>query len=116
MNCHKEYNLDYMLKFKDKKEIPTCKCGGYIKPDVVLYEEMLPEETVEKAIKAISECDTLIIGGTSLNVYPAAGLINYFNGNNLVIINKEHLNVPGSLEINEPIGEVFSKIKVNKKV
>lgn len=114
IKCNKKYDLDYVLKFKDKKEIPTCKCGGYIKPDVVLYEEMLPEDTVEKAIKAISTCDTLIIGGTSLNVYPAAGLINYFNGNNLVIINKEHLNIPDALEINEPIGEVFSQIKIKK--
>ena len=99
-------------KFKDKKEIPTCECGGVIKPDVVLYGEALPEDVVEGSIEKISECDTLIVGGTSLNVYPAAGLINYFRGKNLVVINKEKLNIVNALEINENIGEVFSKIKI----
>ena len=110
--CLKEYNLDYMLKFKDKKEIPLCECGGIIKPDVVLYGESLPADVVEEAIEKIRECDTLIVGWTSLNVYPAAGLINYFRGKNLVVINKEKLNITNALEINENIGEVFSKIKI----
>lgn len=110
--CSKEYNLDYMLKFKDKKEIPLCECGGVIKPDVVLYGEALPEDVVEGSIEKISKCDTLIVGGTSLNVYPAAGLINYFRGKNLVVINKEKLNIVNALEINKNIGEVFSKIKI----
>ena len=106
--CNKEYSLEDMIKFKN---IPTCKCGGIIKPDVVLYNEPLNDKDHIKAIKYISEADTLIVGGTSLNVYPAAGLINYFKGKNLIIINKEHLNVNCTLQINEPIGEVFSKIK-----
>ena len=107
VKCNKEYKLDDVLN----KEIPTCTCSGLIKPDVVLYGEPLYEDYYEKAIKYISEADTLIVGGTSLNVYPAAGLINCFRGKNLVIINKEKLNVNCTLQINEPIGKVFSKIK-----
>lgn len=106
--CNKEYNLNDMLSFKD---LPTCSCGGLIKPDVVLYGEPLNNDNYMNAIKYISEADTLIVGGTSLNVYPAAGLINCFRGKNLVIINKEKLNVNCTLQINEPIGKVFSKIK-----
>ena len=106
--CNKEYNLNDMLSFKD---LPTCSCGGLIKPDVVLYGEPLNNDNYMNAIKYISKADTLIVGGTSLNVYPAAGLINYFRGKNLVIINKEKLNVNCTLQINEPIGKVFSKIK-----
>ena len=108
INCNKEYSLDDMLKFKD---IPICSCGKLIKPDVVLYGEPLNNDDYMNAIKYISEADTLIVGGTSLNVYPAAGLINSFNGKNLIIINKEKLNVDCTLQINEPIGEVFKKIK-----
>lgn len=106
--CNKEYNLNDMLSFNG---LPTCSCGGLIKPDVVLYGEPLNNDNYMNAIKYISEADTLIVGGTSLNVYPAAGLINYFRGKNLVIVNKEKLNVDCSLQINEPIGKVFSKIK-----
>ena len=106
--CNKEYNLNDMLSFKD---LPTCSCGGLIKPDVILYGEPLNNDNYMNAIKYISKADTLIVGGTSLNVYPAAGLINYFRGKNLVIINKEKLNVNCTLQINEPIGKVFSKIK-----
>lgn len=106
--CNKEYDLNDMLSFKD---LPTCSCGGLIKPDVVLYGEPLNNDNYMNAIKYISEADTLIVGGTSLNVYPAAGLINYFRGKNLIIINKEKLNVNCTLQINEPIGKVFSKIK-----
>ena len=106
--CNKKYDLEYMLKFKNK--IPTCTCGSIIKPDVVLYQEPLDDNNIYNAIKYISEADTLIIGGTSLTVYPAAGLINYFKGNNLIIINKDHINTNCTLQINEPIGEVFRKI------
>ena len=113
INSLKFDNLKRKSKeFKDKKEIPLCECGGVIKPDVVLYGEALPEDVVEGSIEKISKCDTLIVGGTSLNVYPAAGLINYFRGKNLVVINKEKLNIVNALEINENIGEVFSKIKI----
>lgn len=84
--CRNFYDADYIMKAEG---IPTCeKCGGIVKPDVVLYEEGLDEKTVEGAIAAIAKADTLIIGGTSLVVYPAAGLIDYFHGKNLVLINK----------------------------
>lgn len=105
--CNKEYKLDDIFG----KEIPTCTCSGLIKPDVVLYGEPLNDNDYVSAIKHLSEADTLIVGGTSLNVYPAAGLINYFNGKNLIVINKEKLKVDCTLQINEPIGEVFRKIK-----
>ena len=106
--CDKEYNLEEMLSFDG---LPTCSCGGLIKPDVVLYGEPLNNDNYMNAIKYISEADTLIVGGTSLNVYPAAGMINAFRGKNLIIVNKEKLNVDCTLQINEPIGKIFSKIK-----
>lgn len=113
IKCNKEYNLKELIKIKNKSidGIPTCKCGGIIKPDVVLYEEALPENEVKNAIKVISNADTLIVGGTSLNVYPASSFINYFHGKNLVIINKEKLNINSTLQIQEPISKVFSQIK-----
>ena len=90
------------------------KCGGLIKPDVVLYEEGLDQEVIEGAVKAIKAADTLIIGGTSLTVYPAAGLINYFRGENLVLLNKSSTpqDSMASLVIHEPIGQVLSQIQV----
>lgn len=106
--CLKKYTLDEI----DRKGIPKCSCGGIIKPDVVLYEEALDEKVMMSAIKYISECDTIIVGGTSLNVYPAAGLIRFFKGKNLVVINLEKINQPCTLQINDKIGEVFSKIKL----
>jgi len=107
--CNKFYSLDDMLKYTG---VPVCECGGIIKPDVTLYEERLNDEVLNKAIEAISNADTLIVGGTSLNVYPAAGLINFFNGKHLVIINRDKLNVYGALQINDSIAKVFSNIKV----
>ena len=107
IDCNKEYKLDDVLG----KDIPICTCKGLIKPDVVLYGEPLYEDYYEDAIKYISEADTLIVGGTSLNVYPAAGLINCFRGKNLIVINKEKLNIDCTLQINKPIGEVFKQIK-----
>lgn len=106
--CHKKYSLSDITG----KAIPRCDCGGIIKPDVVLYEEPLDEEVLEKSINYISKCDTLIVGVTSLNVYPAAGLIRYFQGKNLVVINLDKISQPCTLQINEKIGEVFSKIKL----
>lgn len=108
--CHKFFDSEYVFA---QENVPYCdSCGGLIKPDVVLYEEGLDDETVEGAVRAISECDVLIIGGTSLNVYPAAGLIRYFRGNNLVIINKSPTQYDrnADLLICRNIGEVFSKI------
>lgn len=94
--------------------IPHCECGGLIKPDVVLYEEQLDDEVVERAVNAIRCADTLIIGGTSLAVYPAAGMISYFGGSNLVLINKSNTSADhiANLVIHEPIGETLGKISV----
>lgn len=109
--CHKEYPLDYIL---ESESIPRCECGGIIKPDVVLYEEPLNNAILSFAIDYISHAETLIIGGTSLVVYPAAGLINYFNGKNLVLINKSETPYDdiANLVINEAIGETLSQIKI----
>ena len=85
MRCKKQYSARFV---KESKGIPTCDCGGTIRPDVVLYEEGLDNQIIQKSIRAISEADMLIIGGTSLVVYPAAGLIDYYHGNKLVLINK----------------------------
>lgn len=91
--------------------IPKCSCGGTIKPDVVLYEESLKSEDIEGAVSEISSADTLIIGGTSLVVYPAAGLVRYFNGKHLVVINKSEINAGNAeLVINDSIGKVFESV------
>lgn len=110
LKCHKFYDASYVF---NSKGIPLCSCGGIIKPDVVLYEEPLNYDTLEKAILAISNCDLLIIGGTSLNVYPAASLINYFKGRNIVLINRDTTLYDNrcSLIINDNIGDVFKKIE-----
>lgn len=103
---------------KNSDGIPRCpKCGGIIKPDVVLYEEGLDDTVIRKSVKAIMEADVLIIGGTSLVVYPAAGLIDYFRGSRLVLINKSATGRESraDLVITDPIGEVFSQIKVSEK-
>ena len=107
--CHKFYDADFVF---NSKGIPSCKCGGIIKPDVVLYEEPLDEATYTASIKAISACDTLIIGGTSLTVYPASGLIRYFKGNNLILINKSitPFDNIANLVINDSLGKVFSNL------
>lgn len=107
--CKKEYNLDFIL---ESEGIPHCTCGGIIKPDVVLYEEALDMNILNKSAQYIMSADTLIVGGTSLVVYPAAGLINYFKGKNLVLINKSKTDYDllASLVINEAIGETLNKI------
>ena len=112
IKCERIYNLKDILKFKG--DIPKCECGGIIKPNVVLYEEPLNEHYINLAIANLLEADTLIVGGTSLNVYPAAGLIRYFNGKNLIIINKDATSYDelATLVIREPIGKVFKQIKV----
>ena len=91
---------------------PMCECGGIIKPDVVLYEEMLDDDCINKAVKFISEADVLVIGGTSLNVYPAAGLINYFQGSKSVLINKAvtAADARADIVIHDSIGKVLSQI------
>lgn len=112
VDCGKFFDLQYIV---DSDGHPKCdKCGGIVKPDVVLYEEGLDDSTVSGAVKAITEADMLIIGGTSLNVYPAAGLINYYRGNKLVLINMSKTPMDGraNLCIYEKIGEVLSQIEV----
>ncbi len=110
MKCGKEYDYKYVF---NSKGIPKCSCGGIIKPDVVLYEEPLDENVVSKAIKAIEECDVLIVAGTSLVVYPAAMYIRYFRGKHLVIINRDKTQYDdvAELVIHENMGEIFSKLK-----
>ncbi len=107
--CRKFYDAEFIL---NSEGIPRCSCGGIIKPDVVLYEESLDDDTVTGAVNAIINADTLIIGGTSLNVYPAAGLIRYFRGSDLVIINKSPTNMDSGADllICRNIGEVFSQV------
>ena len=92
--------------------IPRCSCGGVIRPDIVLYEEPLDDAVVSEAIRVISEAEVLIIGGTSLNVYPAAGLINYYRGNKLALVNlsRTPYDDEADLVINEKIGKVFSQL------
>lgn len=108
-SCHKSYSVYDILNAED---IPRCTCGGIIKPDVVLYEEGLDEGVLEAAIEYISNADVLIIGGTSLSVYPAAGLIRYFRGSNLVLINKSTTDFDrnADLLIQKSLGEVFNRI------
>ena len=110
VKCHAFYDEKFIL---ESKGVPTCtKCGGNVKPDVVLYEEGLDDNVIRGAIAAISKADTLIIGGTSLVVYPAAGLINYFRGKNLVLINKSSTSADNKadLVINETLGNVFKEV------
>lgn len=111
MECGKFYDADFI---KNSSGIPKCQCGGTIKPDVVLYQEGLDQNILNNSINAIINADTLIIGGTSLNVYPAAGLIQYFKGNNLVIINKSPTSADrqADLHMNGNIGEIFSQIRI----
>ncbi len=112
--CHAFYDVDYVKSFKG--DVPTCKCGGIVKPEVVLYEEALDQDTVEGAVNAIAGADLLIVAGTSLTVYPASGLIRYFRGKNLVVINKDD-NISlgkGALFIKGKVGEVLSQIAVKK--
>ena len=107
--CGKFYDAKYV---KEYPGIPKCECGGVIKPDVVLYEEGLDNTVISKAIKAISEADMLIIGGTSLVVYPAAGFVDYFRGHHLVVLNKSTTSrdAYADLCIQEPIGEVLGAV------
>ena len=109
MKCKKFYDAEYIFNSND---IPKCECGGIVKPDVVLYEEGLNEDTIEGAISAIENADMLIIGGTSLTVYPASGLINYYKGNKLVLINRDETNYDkrANLVINDSLGKVFSEL------
>ena len=109
MECHKFFGPEKI--FETKAPIPLCdECGGIIKPDVVLYEEGLDQKIMQDSVTSIMEADMLIVGGTSLMVYPAAGLIRYYNGNKMVLINKDKTDYDGyaNLVINDSLGKVFN--------
>lgn len=114
MSCGKFHDIDFISNSENAPDtLPRCECGGLVKPDVVLYEEGLNDDIIKGSIQAISEADLLIIGGTSLVVYPAAGLIQYFHGKNLVLINKSETQADSQadLVIHDSLGKVFSQIK-----
>lgn len=110
LRCHKEYGLEAI---QNSSGVPRCSCGGVIKPDVVLYEESLDQATLEGAVRAISKADMLIVAGTSLAVYPASGLINYYSGNRLVVINRSPtpMDSRADLVITGSVGEVLEQIR-----
>ena len=109
-NCHRFFDESYVFQ---SDGIPHCSCGGVIKPDVVLYEEPLNENIVQETIKEINEAELLIVGGTSLTVYPAAGFLDYFHGKHLVLINRDSTSLDSrfDLVIHESLGKVFESIK-----
>lgn len=107
--CRKFHDAEFV---QNSDGIPRCSCGGIVKPDVVLYEEGLDEETIERSICAIMDADLLIVGGTSLTVYPAAGLINYYRGNRLVLINRDETPYDhrADLVFHQSLGSIFSEL------
>ena len=109
VKCRKFYPAEYV---KNAKDIPLCDCGGSVKPDVVLYEEGLDDKTLRNAIHAIAKADLLIVGGTSLTVYPAAGLLRYYGGNRLVLINRDETPYDSyaNLVIHDSLGNIFSQL------
>lgn len=109
MECGKFYDAKFIF---NSKGIPRCDCGGTVKPDVVLYEESLNDEILGNSVRAIQNADLMIVAGTSLTVYPASGLINYFRGQNLVLINRDVTPYDGraNLVINESLGKIFEKL------
>ena len=111
MKCHKFYDAKYVF---ESTGIPKCECGGIIKPDVVLYEEGLNDEIINNSVRSIQEVDFMIVAGTSLTVQPASGLINFFKGRNLVLINRDATPYDriANLVINESLGDVFKEIIV----
>lgn len=111
VKCHRFYSAEFI---KQNDSVPHCECGGIIKPDVVLYEEGLDDKTVNGALNAIQNADTMIIAGTSLTVYPAAGFVRYFCGNNLILINRDKTPLDNSVDMvfHDKVGELLSKIEV----
>lgn len=109
MKCSKFYDAEYVF---NSEGIPKCSCGGIIKPDVVLYEETLKDDILEEAIMQIANCDTLIVAGTSLTVYPASGLIRFYKGNKLILINKDKTPYDkiANIVINDNLGNVFNNL------
>ncbi len=109
VRCHKFYPAEFV---RDAKGIPLCDCGGTVKPDVVLYEESLDQDTLSGAVSAIRRADLLIVGGTSLTVYPAAGLLQYYRGNRLVLINRDETPYDdyANLVFHDSLGKIFSQL------
>ena len=107
--CGKFHSAEFV---RDAEGVPKCACGGTVKPDVVLYEESLDQRTIEKSVQAIRNADLLIVAGTSLTVYPAAGLINYYRGNRLVLINRDETSYDGRADLlfHEGLGKIFSQL------
>ena len=107
--CGKFYSAEFV---KDAPGVPKCTCGGTVKPDVVLYEESLDQSTIEKSVHAIADADLLIVAGTSLTVYPAAGLIRYYGGNRLVLINRDATPYDSyaDLVFHNSLGEIFGQL------
>ena len=109
MQCGRAYSAEFI---KNSPEIPRCDCGGIVRPDIVLYPERLNEDTMELAVASVCDCDMLIVGGTSLTVYPAAGLLRYYRGNKLVLINRDETpyDAQADLVIHDSLGTVFSQL------
>lgn len=109
VKCGKFHSAEFI---KNHPDVPRCECGGIVKPDVVLYEESLDGATIKAAVYAISKADLLIVAGTSLTVYPAAGLLNYYNGNRMVLINRDHTpyDHQANLVFHSRLGDIFSKL------
>ena len=107
--CRKFHSAEFV---RDADGVPKCTCGGIVKPDVVLYEESLDQDTIEKSVRAIQSADLLIVAGTSLTVYPAAGLINYYRGNRLVLINRDATQYDhyANLVFHESLGKIFEQL------
>ena len=107
--CGKSYAAEFV---KECDSVPRCDCGGIIKPDVVLYEEALDQNTLDGAVDAIAQADLLIVAGTSLTVYPAAGLVNYYRGNRMVLINRDEtpFDYQANLVFHQSLGEIFSQL------
>lgn len=110
MDCGKRYSAEFV---RDSEGVPRCGCGGIVRPDVVLYEEGLDGDVIENSVSAISQADLFIVAGTSLTVYPAAGLLNYYRGRRLVLINRDETpyDSRADLVIHESLGDVFSKLE-----
>ena len=115
MHCGRSYGPEFIRDCKEP--VPRCECGGIIKPDVVLYEEGLDEDVLSESVHFIRTADTMIVAGTSLTVYPAAGLLRYFRGRQLVLINRDATPMDGKadLVLHEKVGQVLSGIKVENK-
>ena len=109
VKCGKFHSAEFI---KNHPDVPHCECGGIVKPDVVLYEESLDGATIKAAVYAISKADLLIVAGTSLTVYPAAGLLNYYNGNRMVLINRDHTpyDHQANLVFHSRLGDIFSQL------